>query len=84
MKTTAVVFVRASEVEVQSIEMPPPAAGEVQIRTEYSVISIGTEGWILRDQFIRTPTPFLCVPGYQRAGVVTSVRRRARNPSGKS
>jgi len=73
MKTAAVVFVRESQVELQDIEMPPPAPGEVQIRTEHSCVSVGTEGWILRDQFVWTKTPFPCVPGYQRVGVVTEI-----------
>ncbi|HZP80608.1 MAG TPA: zinc-binding dehydrogenase [Chthonomonadaceae bacterium] len=53
--------------------MPPPAAGQAQLRTEVSVVSAGTEGWALRQQFTWARTPFPCVPGYQRVGVVTAV-----------
>src|SRR5258706_7553721 len=49
--------------------MPLPAPGEVQIRTLYSTISSGTEGWMLQDVFW-TRMAFPCVPGYQRIGVV--------------
>lgn len=53
--------------------MPPPAPGEVQVRTTRSGISAGTEGWILRNEFTWTATPYPCVPGYQRVGTITAV-----------
>jgi 2-desacetyl-2-hydroxyethyl bacteriochlorophyllide A dehydrogenase len=53
--------------------MPPPAPGEVQIRTEFSVVSTGTERWAFRRLFTWADTPFPCVPGYQRVGTVTDV-----------
>jgi len=73
MQSTAIVFVGPQEAVIQSLEMPPPAAGEVQVRTEFSTISAGTEGWIFRNQFTWTPPPFPCVPGYQRVGTITEV-----------
>jgi len=38
-----VVFTSAGEVELQDKEMPKPAAGEVLIETEVSLVSTGTE-----------------------------------------
>lgn len=67
----AVVFEGVDRVTVRDIEMPEPGEGLVQIRTRYSTISAGTEGWGLRNQFTWQPTPFPCVPGYQRTGEIT-------------
>lgn len=50
--------------------MPPPGPGEVQVRTLYSAVSAGTEGWVLKNLFTWAPAPYPCVPGYQRVGVV--------------
>src|SRR6516225_3309949 len=75
MKTRAVVFTSPGQVELQEINMPAPAADEVQIRTTYSTVSVGTEGWILQNLFTWHPTPYPCVPGYQRVGVVEDVGR---------
>ncbi len=73
MQTDAVVFARPEAVEVRAIEMPPPGPGQVQIRTRASTISAGTEGWALRNLFTWAPTPFPCVPGYQRVGTIVAV-----------
>ena len=66
----AVTFTSAEHAAFGDVVMPPPAPGEVQIRTLYSTVSAGTEGWVLKNQFTWAPTPFPCVPGYQRVGVV--------------
>jgi L-iditol 2-dehydrogenase len=73
MKTTAIVFASAGNVEVRDVTLPPLGADEAQVRTSFSAISAGTEGWCLRDQFTWAKTPFPCVPGYQRAGVITEI-----------
>ncbi|OQA47557.1 MAG: Alcohol dehydrogenase [Chloroflexi bacterium ADurb.Bin325] len=73
METEAIVFTGVGEVALQTIDMPDPAPGEVQIRTRYSVISAGTEGWTCRNLFTWSPTRYPCVPGYQRVGVITKV-----------
>ena len=65
MQTQAVVFVEVDHVDLRTIDMPAPGPGQVQIRTTYSTISAGTEGWGLRNLFTWQPTPFPCVPGYQ-------------------
>jgi hypothetical protein len=52
MQTEAIVFVGINRVEVRSLAMPDPEPGEVQIRTRFSTISGGTEGWALRNGWV--------------------------------
>lgn len=73
MQTSAVVFTQQEKAVVQRLQMPAPGAGEVQVRTAYSSISSGTEDWVFRNRFTWAKTPFPCVPGYQRVGVITAV-----------
>lgn len=73
MQTEAIVFVGISQVEVRSMIMPDPKPGEVQIRTSYSTISGGTEGWALRNEFTWSATRYPSVPGYQRMGIIESL-----------
>lgn len=77
MKTKAVVFTAPGQVTLRDIEMPPPAPDEAQIRTTYSTVSVGTEGWVFQNVFtwMAGGTPYPCVPGYQRAGVIEAVGR---------
>lgn len=53
--------------------MPPPGPGQVQVRTRFSTISAGTEGWCLLNQFTWQPTTYPCVPGYQRTGEIIAL-----------
>lgn len=69
----AVVFEALNQVSVREVEVPEPARGEVQVRTEFSVISPGTEGWVLSNVFTWQPTTYPCVPGYQRVGTITAL-----------
>ncbi len=73
METLAVVFTAPAEVSLQTIPMPPPGPGEVQIRTRYSTISAGTEGWAFQDRFTWQKTPYPCVPGYERVGEIVAL-----------
>ena len=73
MRTNAVVFTGVDQAETQRIEMPAPGPDELQVRTDFSTISAGTEGWCLRNLFTWAPTPFPVVPGYQRVGTVVAV-----------
>jgi 2-desacetyl-2-hydroxyethyl bacteriochlorophyllide A dehydrogenase len=73
VKTRAVVFTGRGEVDFAEVEVPPPGFGEVQVRTLKSMISSGTEGWILQNRFSWTPTSYPAIPGYQRVGVVEAV-----------
>ena len=58
---------------LMDIDMPDPKVDEVQIRTGISVISAGTERWAVTNEFTWSETPFPCVPGYQRVGVITKL-----------
>lgn len=79
MKTPAIVFTDVDRAEVLDIEMPPPGPGEVQVRTHFSTISAGTEGWVFRNRFTWQPTKYPCVPGYQRYGEIDlATARRSR------
>src|SRR5690349_12625674 len=73
MSNRAVVFTGPELVDVRDVPMPPPGPGEVQVRATLSAISAGTEGWILRNQFSWSPTPYPCVPGYQQAGRIAAL-----------
>ncbi|HEY3333444.1 MAG TPA: zinc-binding dehydrogenase [Capsulimonadaceae bacterium] len=73
MQTQAIVFTATNRVELQTIDMPPPGPGEVQIRTLCSAISAGTEGWVLANEFTWDATHYPCVPGYQRVGEVIAI-----------
>lgn len=79
MKTQAIVFTGVGRVEVREVEVASPGAKEVQVRTHFSAISAGTEGWCLQNKFSWAPTPYPCVPGYQRAGVITAVGADVRD-----
>jgi 2-desacetyl-2-hydroxyethyl bacteriochlorophyllide A dehydrogenase len=72
VKTAAIVFEAPGVVGLRDIEMPAPTAGEVQVRTEYSTVSVGTERWLLRDLFFEHMA-FPLVPGYQRVGRIVAV-----------
>lgn len=73
MKTRAIVFERPETVAFWEIDVPPPDTGQVQIQTRYSMISAGTEGWAMQDRFTWQKTPFPCVPGYQRVGIIVAL-----------
>jgi len=73
MQTNAVVFKGVDQIEMLRIEMPPPGPNEVQVKTDYSTISAGTEGWCLQNLFTWAPTPYPVVPGYQRVGTIIAV-----------
>jgi 2-desacetyl-2-hydroxyethyl bacteriochlorophyllide A dehydrogenase len=73
MRTKAIVFTAKESVSVRDLDVPPAGKHEIQVRSTYSTISAGTEGWILRDLMTWMPTQFPCVPGYQRSGIVTAV-----------
>lgn len=73
----AAVFTSPGEVSVAEIAIPDPGPGEVLVRTECSLISNGTEGWIWSGRFHSPgkapPYRYPVVPGYQRVGIVEEV-----------
>lgn len=79
MKTPAVMFTATGQAEIADMDMPDPRADEVLIRTALSFISVGTERWVLTNRFDWQPTPYPCVPGYQRVGTVVQTGSGVRN-----
>ncbi len=71
IKAYGVVFPEKDEIEVLEIELPDPGPEDVVVQTEYSGISIGTEGWILTAKYRGTTFPL--VTGYQKVGRVVQV-----------
>lgn len=67
-KCEAVAFTAPGKVEVREIELPDVGEEDIFIRTLYSGISIGTEGWILTNKFKGVKYPL--ITGYQKVGVV--------------
>lgn len=58
---------------IADVSVPLPGPGEIQVRATVSAASPGTDGWVVADRFTWMPTVYPCVPGYQRAGVVTAI-----------
>ena len=69
MKSRALVFSAPSTVELQTVEIPAPEAGEVLIRAEYSCVSPGTEGRVLNGTQVEHPG-FPVISGYATVGRV--------------
>lgn len=66
----AVVFPRANEITIDEIRLPDPEDEDVVVETEFSGVSIGTEGWILTAAYYHTKFPL--VTGYQKVGRITA------------
>ncbi len=74
MKTSAVVFIEKGRVQLQKIKLPDLRPDDVLIRAHCSGVSVGTDGWVLTNQFTwGGDIPYPVVPGYQRAGWVEAV-----------
>jgi len=76
IKCKAIVFEAPRKVVVREIELPKPKDDEIVIRTIYSGISCGTEGWVLKDMYddiFFGRAKFPLVPGYQKTGIVEQV-----------
>lgn len=71
LNAMAIVFPEVNEIDIAEIQLPDPGSQDVVVDTEYSGISIGTEGWILTAKYKGTEFPL--VTGYQKVGVVTHV-----------
>ncbi len=73
-RAEAVIFRGPGEVTVGPVELPELEDQDVRIETRTSVVSAGTEGWILTDRFHWGGSmPYPLVPGYQKSGVVLEV-----------
>ncbi|MBA2363634.1 MAG: zinc-binding dehydrogenase [Chloroflexia bacterium] len=73
-RAEAVVFGGRGDVTVSPVDLPEIGHTDVLMETRVSVVSTGTEGWILTDRFHWGGSmPYPLVPGYQKAGVVLEV-----------
>jgi 2-desacetyl-2-hydroxyethyl bacteriochlorophyllide A dehydrogenase len=79
MRIRQAVITQPFAAEVREVELPPPAANQVLVRTEASVISAGTElaVWTGTHQWLQDPGlpdwKFPFRPGYSAAGTVVAV-----------
>jgi 2-desacetyl-2-hydroxyethyl bacteriochlorophyllide A dehydrogenase len=79
MRVRQAVISKPFAAEVREVELPPPAANQVLVRTEASVISAGTElaVWTGTHQWLQDPNlpdwKFPFRPGYSAAGTVVAV-----------
>lgn len=70
-RTDAVIFASEGVVTTGPIELPPLGDDDILIETSASVISAGTEGWVLHNRMgWAGASPYPLVPGYQRVGIV--------------
>jgi 3-hydroxyethyl bacteriochlorophyllide a dehydrogenase len=82
LRGKAVVFPEAGEVVVQEIDLPPMGPEDVLVRTEYSMISAGTERWCLQGCIQMGPDRLIEFPfitGYQAAGMVQEIGHRVED-----
>ena len=71
MQAYAVIFPQANHVEIGEVQLPDPGPEDVVVQTEFSGISIGTEGWLLTGKYRGVQFPM--VSGYQKVGIITHV-----------
>jgi 3-hydroxyethyl bacteriochlorophyllide a dehydrogenase len=76
MKTTAVVFPSAENVELREIELPAPTERDIVVEVEASCISVGTERWAYLGK--RSELTFPNVPGYIGVGRIVEAGTKAR------
>jgi bacteriochlorophyllide a dehydrogenase len=76
MKTRAVCALSPDRVELREVSVPDLGSHDVLVRAHYSIISTGTERWVITGQFHAPGQPSMSwplVPGYQKVGVVEAV-----------
>ena len=72
----AIAFVGRENAQVVNVQLPDVGDDDILIRTTYSGVSAGTDGWIWQNKFKGVKYPLL--PGYQKTGVVEDRGRRVR------
>jgi 3-hydroxyethyl bacteriochlorophyllide a dehydrogenase len=75
-RALAVVFTAPNEVVMEEVEISDPGDHEVLIRSEWSMVSNGTEKWMFEGNFYWMDTPYPCVPGYQRVGIIEKLGQK--------
>ncbi|NTW04389.1 MAG: alcohol dehydrogenase catalytic domain-containing protein, partial [Oscillochloris sp.] len=77
IKSRAVVIPRRNVVELRTVQVSEPRAGDVLIRTAYTSISAGTERMLLDGRLPQPQLLFPVVPGYETVGKVVQTGAKA-------
>jgi bacteriochlorophyllide a dehydrogenase len=77
LKSRAVVIPRRNTVELRTVQVVEPRAGDVLVRTAYTSISAGTERMLLDGRMPHPALLFPVVPGYETVGQVVQVGAKA-------
>lgn len=77
IKSRAVVIPRRNVVELRTVQVNEPRAGDVLIRTAYTSISAGTERMLLDGRLPQPQLLFPVIPGYETVGQVVQVGKKA-------
>lgn len=77
IKSRAVVIPRRNTVELRTVQVLEPRAGDVLVRTAYTSISAGTERMLLDGRMPHPALLFPVVPGYETVGQVVQVGAKA-------
>ena len=76
IKSRAIAFLATERAEVVEVQLPEVGENDILIRTHYSGVSAGTDGWIWQKKFANTKFPL--VPGYQKTGTVVDKGAKVR------
>jgi 3-hydroxyethyl bacteriochlorophyllide a dehydrogenase len=77
IKSRAVVIPRRNVIELRTVQVTEPRAGDVLIRTAYTSISAGTERMLLDGRLPQPQLLFPVVPGYETVGQVVQLGAKA-------
>lgn len=77
IKSRAVVIPRRNTLELRTVQVVDPRAGDVLVRTAYTSISAGTERMLLDGRMPHPALLFPVVPGYETVGQVVQVGSKA-------
>jgi 3-hydroxyethyl bacteriochlorophyllide a dehydrogenase len=77
IKSQAVVIPRRNVIELRTVQVQEPRAGDVLVRTAFTSISAGTERMLLDGRMPHPALLFPVVPGYETVGQVVQLGSRA-------
>lgn len=77
IKSRAVVIPRRNTIELRTVQVLEPQAGDVLLRTAFTSISAGTERMLLDGRMPHPALLFPVVPGYETVGQVVKVGAKA-------
>ena len=72
----AVVFKEPRKVVVEEISFPSLSEKDIQIKNIFTGISIGTERWVLTNQYEPFKNKFPLIPGYQVVGEICKLGKQ--------